>query len=399
MSTGLHSSKKIPGSIWLLGFVSMFMDISSELIHGLLPVFLVSILGASMLTVGVIEGVAESTALIVKVFSGMISDYIGKRKGLAVLGYGLGALSKPVFAMAGSVHWVFFARFTDRIGKGIRGAPRDAIIADLTPADVRGAAYGLRQSLDTTGAFLGPVLGIILMILLAGNFRQVFWFATIPAFIAVLLLVMGIREPDRKYSVMEAAPPVQFATLKRFSPAYWWIVTIGGVLTLARFSEAFLILRAQGIGLPDTFAPVILIIMNIIYALSAYPVGRLADHISHAYLIVVGLIVLICADLFLAHARGLWPVFTGVILWGLHMGITQGLLATMVARVAPERLRGTAFGFFNLVSGIAMLCASFLAGLLWDFYGASVTFYTGAGFACITLVLVVFAKKLKRIIT
>lgn len=389
----MHPSKRIPASIWILGFVSMFMDISSELIHGLLPVFLVSALGVSVLTVGVIEGVAESTALIVKVFSGMISDYIGRRKGLAVLGYGLGALSKPLFAMAGSAHWVFIARFTDRIGKGIRGAPRDAIIADLTPVEVRGAAYGLRQALDTVGAFLGPVLGIVLMILLAGNFRQVFWFATIPAFIAVLLLVVGIREPDRKHPVTDAKPPIQLATLKQFNPAFWWIVAIGGVLTLARFSEAFLILRAQDIGLPDAFAPAILITMNIIYALSAYPAGRLADRINHTHLIVAGLVVLISADLLLAHAQGLAVVFSGVILWGLHMGLTQGLLATMVAKAAPERLRGTAFGFFNLVSGCAMLCASLLAGLLWDIYSASVTFYSGAGFALIALVLLYLRKN------
>ena len=388
----MSPSRKIPSGIWILGFVSMFMDISSELIHGLLPVFLVSALGASVLTVGVIEGVAESTALIVKVFSGMISDYIGRRKGLAVLGYGLGALSKPLFAMAGSAHWVFIARFTDRIGKGIRGSPRDAIIADLTPVEVRGAAYGLRQALDTVGAFLGPVLGVVLMILLAGNFRQVFWFATIPAFIAVLLLVVGIREPDRKHPVTDAKPPIQLATLKQFNPAFWWIVAIGGVLTLARFSEAFLILRAQDIGLPDAFAPAILITMNIIYALSAYPAGRLADRINHTHLIVAGLVVLISADLLLAHAQGLAVVFSGVILWGLHMGLTQGLLATMVAKAAPERLRGTAFGFFNLVSGCAMLCASLLAGLLWDIYSASVTFYSGAGIALIALVLLYLRK-------
>jgi MFS family permease len=389
----MHLSKKIPASIWILGFVSMFMDISSELIHGLLPVFLVSALGASVLTVGVIEGFAESTALIVKMFSGMISDYLGRRKGLVVLGYGLGALSKPVFAMAGTVHWVFFARFTDRIGKGIRGAPRDAMIADLTPAEVRGAAYGLRQALDTVGAFLGPVLGIILMILLAGNFRQVFWFATIPAFLAVLLLMVGIKEPERKRAGTEATPPIQFAILKQFNPAYWWIVAIGGVLTLARFSEAFLILRAQDTGLPDTFAPVILITMNIIYALSAYPAGRLADRMSHTHLILAGLVVLISADLLLALAQGLGLVFIGVVLWGLHMGLTQGLLATMVANIAPEKLRGTAFGFFNLVSGIAMLFSSLLAGLLWDIYGAAVTFYSGAIIASIALVLLLLRKN------
>ena len=393
----MYPSKKIPASIWVLGFVSMFMDISSELIHSLLPVFLVSALGANMLTVGVIEGIAEATALIVKVFSGMISDFLGRRKSLAVLGYGLGALSKPVFAMAGSIHWVFFARFTDRIGKGIRGAPRDAIIADLTPAEVRGAAYGLRQALDTVGAFLGPLLGIVLMVLLANNFRQVFWFATIPAFLAVSLLVIGIKEPEDKHADGKATSPIKFTILKQFDSSYWWIVAIGGVLTLARFSEAFLILRAQDIGLPDSLAPAILITMNLIYALSAYPAGRLADRINHTYLIVAGLVVLMSADLILAHARGLALVFTGVVLWGLHMGLTQGLLAAMVAQAAPERLRGTAFGCFNLISGIAMLFGGILAGLLWDMYGASITFYAGSILAFLALLLLVLRKSREKL--
>ena len=389
----MNPSIKIPRGVWVLGFVSMFMDISSELIHGLLPVFIVSVLGASMFVVGIIEGVAESAALIVKVFSGMLSDYLGRRKGLTVFGYGLSALSKPIFALAGTVYWVFFARFMDRIGKGIRGAPRDALVADLTPKEIRGAAYGLRQSLDTVGAFVGPLLAIVLMIMLAGNFRLVFWFAAIPAFLAVMLLVTGVKEPDRIRAEGEVSPPIQLATLKQFDPAYWWIVTIGGVFTLARFSEAFLILRAQDIGLPDAYAPSILVIMNIIYALSAYPAGRLTDRINHNNLIVAGLVVLIAADVLLAHAQGLGLVFAGVMLWGLHMGITQGLLATMIADVAPVTLRGSAFGIFNLVSGIAMLFASVLAGILWDVYGAAVTFYCGAVFSIIALVLLLLRKK------
>lgn len=368
------------------------MDVSSELIHSLLPVFLVSALGASMFTVGLIEGMAESTALIVKVFSGMISDRLGRRKGLAVLGYGLGAVSKPVFALAGSVHWVFIARFTDRIGKGIRGAPRDAMIADLTSTEVRGAAYGLRQTLDTIGAFLGPLLGIVLMIRLAGDFRQVFWYATIPAFLAVSLLAAGVKEPGRKHADAAAAPRINLASLKLFDSKYWWVVAIGGLLTLARFSEAFLILRAQTIGLPDTFAPAVLISLNLVYALSAYPAGILADRIDHAHLITAGLVILIGADLALAHAQGLRLVFTGVMLWGLHMGITQGLLAAMVAETAPEKLRGTAFGVFNLISGITMLFAGILAGSLWDSFGASVTFYAGGVIALAALFLLLLRK-------
>jgi MFS family permease len=377
----------------MLGFVSLFMDVSSELIHSLLPVFMVTSLGATALMVGVVEGVAEATALIVKVFSGTISDWLGKRKGLTVLGYGLGALSKPVFALALTVHWVFVARFMDRIGKGIRGAPRDALIADLTPPEIRGAAYGLRQSLDTVGAFLGPLLAIALMLLWAGDFRTVFWFAVIPAVLAVLLLIFGVHEPGTGRVHPRPASPVQWQTLKEFGAAYWWVVVAGGVFTLARFSEAFLILRAQQLGLADTYAPLVLVIMNVVYAISAYPSGRLADRMSHKKLLAAGLAVLILSDFVLSQAQGLASVGVGVALWGLHMGMTQGLLATMVAGAAPAHLRGTAFGFFNLVSGVAMLIASVLAGLLWDQLGAATTFYAGAVFSVLALAILMLRRN------
>jgi MFS family permease len=388
----LKSATAIPRSIWMLGFVSLFMDVSSELVHSLLPVFMVSSLGASVLSVGIIEGIAESTALIVKVFSGAISDYLGKRKGLALIGYGLGAASKPLFALAMSVNWVLAARFMDRIGKGIRGAPRDALVADLVPPEIRGAAYGLRQSLDTVGAFVGPLLGVGLMLLWAGDFRTVFWFAVLPAIIAVLLLMFGVEEPARGAIPRKVASPIQWKTLREFGDAYWLVVVAGGAFTLARFSEAFLILRAQQQGLPDTYAPLVFVLMNVVYALAAYPVGKLADRMSHMTLLGAGLIVLIIADLVLANAQGLAAVALGVGLWGLHMGMTQGLLATMVADTAPAHLRGTAFGFFNLASGVAILVASALAGLLWDRLGAAVTFYAGAGFSLAAFSLLMLGR-------
>jgi len=388
----MASSTGIPRSVWMLGFVSLFMDVSSELIHSLLPVFMVTSLGATALMVGVVEGVAEATALIAKVFSGTISDWLGKRKGLTVLGYGLGALSKPLFALALTVHWVFIARFMDRIGKGIRGAPRDALIADLTPPEIRGAAYGLRQSLDTVGAFLGPLLAIALMLAWAGDFRTVFWFAVIPAVLSVLILIFGVHEPGDGRVHPRPASPVQWQALKEFGAAYWWVVVAGGVFTLARFSEAFLILRAQQLGLADTYAPLVLVIMNVVYAASAYPSGRLADRMSHEKLLAAGLAVLILSDFVLAQAQGLAAVMAGVILWGLHMGMTQGLLAIMVAGAAPAHLRGTAFGFFNLVSGVAVLIASVLAGLLWDQLGAAVTFYAGAAFSVLALALLMLRR-------
>jgi len=371
----------------MLGFVSMFMDISSELIHSLLPVFMVSTLGASALAVGLVEGAAEATALITKVFSGTLSDYLGKRKGLAVFGYGLGAVSKPFFAMATGVPSILAARFMDRIGKGMRGAPRDALVADLTPESIRGAAYGLRQSLDTIGAFLGPLLAMALMIAYSGNFRAVFWFAVIPGALSVLLLIFGVHEPDSAGSGGKARSPIHWSALKELDNAYWWVVVVGAIFTLARFSEAFLILRARQSGLPVALTPAVLVLMNVVYALAAYPIGKLSDGMDKRSLLACGLIVLLAADVALAKAGSPTIVAVGVALWGLHMGITQGLLATMVAATAPAGLRGTAFGFFNLASGIAMLVASGLAGFLWDRAGAPFTFYAGALFSAAGLIL------------
>ncbi|MDH5304926.1 MAG: MFS transporter [Gammaproteobacteria bacterium] len=379
--------RSVPTGVWVLGFVSLLMDISSELIHSLLPVFLVTVVGASAFAVGMLEGVAEATALIVRLFSGTLSDWLGRRKPLAVAGYALGALSKPLFALATSFSMVFAARCVDRIGKGIRGAPRDALIADLTPAAERGAAYGLRQSLDTVGAFAGPLLAIVLMLLWANDFRAVFWVAVIPAAVAVALLLFGVHEPQQKLP-RRRINPIHWRALSRLRSAYWWVVAIGAIFTLARFSEAFLILRAQQNGLPLAWIPLVLVAMNLVFAVSAYPFGRLSDRMRHTRLLALGLVVLIGADLLLACANS-WPVvFLGVALWGLHLGITQGLLATMVAATAPDDLRGTAFGFFNLLSGLALLLASGLAGLLWDQLGASWTFFTGAAFCLVALAVI-----------
>ncbi len=378
---------RMPAGIWVLGFVSMLMDISSEMIHSLLPVFLVSALGASAFTVGLIEGVAEATALIVKVFSGTLSDYLGKRKALAVVGYSLGALSKPLFALATGVGMVLGARFLDRIGKGIRGAPRDALVADLVPAGMRGAAYGLRQALDTVGAFAGPLLAMLLMVAWQDDFRAVFWVAVVPGLLSATLLYAGVREQERP-PTRTRINPVHWRQLKRLSRAYWWVVVIGAILMLARFSEAFLVLRAPQVGLPLAAVPLVLVAMNIAYAISAYPFGKLADKMSHAGLLGLGLALLIAADVVLAYGTSRVMLFAGVALWGFHMGATQGLLATMVADTAPGDLRGTAFGFFNLLSGVAMLLASVLAGELWDRFGSSFTFLAGAAFSLIALAVI-----------
>ncbi|ALK98276.1 MFS transporter [Massilia sp. WF1] len=380
--------RKIPRPIWVLGFVSMLMDISSEIVHSLLPMFLVSGLGASVAAVGLIEGIAEAAAPIVKVFSGGLSDYLGKRKWLAVAGYALGAASKPFFAIATSANLVLAARFVDRIGKGIRGAPRDALVADIAPPESRGAAFGLRQSLDTLGAFTGPLIAVALMFLWANDYRRIFWIAVIPGACAVLLLALGVKEP-RHASASRGINPIRRESLRKLSADYWWVVAIGAVFALARFSEAFLVLRAMEGGMRPALVPLVMVAMNLVYTLSAYPFGKLADAISHPRLLVIGLGFLVLADLVLAQGNG-WPVvLLGVSLWGLHMGMTEGLLAVMVANTAPPELKGTAFGFFNLVSGIAMLLASPLAGLLWEGHGAAATFHAGAAFSMLAAMLIV----------
>jgi MFS family permease len=379
------SPRRLPASIWALGFVSLLMDVSSEMIHSVLPMFLVTVLGTSALTVGFVEGAAEATALVTKVFSGALSDYLGKRKVLAVIGYGLGALTKPLFAMASGIGLIVAARLTDRVGKGIRGAPRDALVAELAPPDMRGAAYGLRQALDTVGAFAGPLLAVALMLVWANDFRAVFWVAVIPGALAVALLIFGVHEPERAPSSAPRTNPIRWASLQRLGAPYWWVVIVGAFFTLARFSEAFLVLRAQQGGLRVAWVPLVMVAMNAVYALSAYPFGKLSDRIAHTRLLRAGLFVLIAADLVLASSNHSSVVVAGVGLWGLHLGITQGLLATMVADTAPGDLRGTAFGFFNLVSGVAMLAASVVAGLLWDQLGAGFTFAAGAAFSVLTL--------------
>ncbi|WP_323018430.1 MFS transporter [Castellaniella sp.] len=376
----------IPRGVWVLGFVSLLMDVSSELIHSLLPLFMVTTLGASVLVVGWVEGLAESLALIVKVFSGTLSDYLGKRKGLAVFGYGLAALTKPLFALAGTIDVVLTARLLDRVGKGVRGAPRDALVADLAPPDARGAAFGLRQALDAVGATLGPLLAVGLMLLWADQFRAIFWVAVIPAAASVALLVFGVREP-RPTQCAKRSNPIRRDNLRRLTRPYWWVVGIGAIFTLARFSEAFLVLRAQQTGIAMALVPLAIVVMNLAYSLSAYPFGRLSDRCSHRTLLAVGLVVLLAADLLLAVGSHWSVIMLGVLLWGIHLGATQGLLATMVADTVPADLRGTAYGFFNLVAGVTMLLASVLAGLLWDRLGAAATFYGGAGLCLLALLV------------
>lgn len=381
----------LPSGIWVLGFVSLLMDISSEMIHALLPLFMVGTLGMSVALVGLLEGLAEATALILKVFSGVISDWFGKRKPLAVLGYGLGAATKPLFALATGPGMIFTARLLDRVGKGIRGAPRDALVADIAPPEQRGAAFGLRQSLDTVGAFLGPLLAVGLMLLWANDFRAVFAVAIIPAVLCVLLLVLGVQEPERPAGAPRVNPISQ-ASLQRLPRAYWWVVGVGAVFTLARFSEAFLVLRAEQVGIALALVPLVMVAMNAVFSVTAYPFGKLSDRVSHRRLLLAGLAVLVLADVVLAASTHWTGLLLGVALWGVHMGMTQGLLAAMVADTAPADLRGTAYGFFNLMSGLAMLAASVVAGLLWQYWGPAWTFGAGAMFSAVAMAALLWRR-------
>jgi MFS family permease len=385
--------RDVPATVWTLGFVSLLMDVSSELIHSLLPVFLITVVGASTVDVGLIEGIAEATAAIAKVFSGALSDRIGKRKLLVGLGYGLAAITKPVFPLAGTAWQVLAARFVDRIGKGIRDAPRDALIADITPPQIRGASYGIRQALDTVGGFAGPLAAVALMALYANNFRAVFWWATVPAALAVLLIAVGVREPDGTAATAQRGWPVRRQELKRMPRAFWVVIAIGVVFALARFSEAFLVLKAQAEGLALALIPLVFVWMNLVYALTATPAGILSDRIGRVNVLLCGLLALAVADLALAFVPGLGGVIVGVGLWGLYLGLSQGLLSALVADTAPPDLRGTAFGLFNLVSGVALLVASVLAGWLWYEAGPTATFSAGAAFSALAILIVAFGLK------
>jgi MFS family permease len=383
---------KLPRGVWVLGLVSLFMDMSSEIVHALMPVLLVGTLGASVMLLGLIEGLAEATAQIVKLISGALSDRLGNRKGLTLLGYGMAAAVKPLFPLAASPLAVVVARVTDRIGKGIRGAPRDALLADITPPNLRGAAFGLRQSLDTAGAFLGPLLAFALMSIALLDVRTVLWVACLPAIAAVAMLAFGIQEPTRSAGG-KAPPRLDVATLGRLGGAYWFICGAAALFMMARFSEAFLIIKASEAGLATAYIPLVLTVMSLAYAVTSYPVGILSDRMGRRGFLGIGLALLIAADIVLGFSTSIAAMFAGVALWGLHMGFTQGILSTLVADAAPAELRGTAFGAFGFVSGVAALAASVLAGWLWVSFGSAATFAGGAIFACLTLVMLPTMKR------
>ena len=395
--SGNTGPPRIPKTIWMLGFVSLFTDMSSEIVHSLLPLLLATGLGASVTVIGLIEGSAEALVMVTKVFSGYVSDAIGKRKPLVLFGYGLAALVKPIFPIADSI-WLFTtARMLDRFGKGVRGAPRDAMVSELTPPEIRGASFGLRQSMDTVGAVLGPLLAVALLWLTTNNIHLVLWVAVIPGFIAVFLLFTFVPEPNSP-NKKSARLPISREGLKQLGKPFWRVVLVGSLIALARFSEAFLILRASNLNLPLTYIPLVLVVMSIIYAFSAYPAGKLSDRIPRHHLLALGMLLLALACIALAFAKSYWMLFAGISLWGLHMGFSQGILASMVADTANETYRGTAFGVFNLVSGLGLLLASGIAGVLWDHVGPSASFIFGAVISILSVLVVLRFSPAKKII-
>jgi MFS family permease len=390
----LNNLRSIPRNVWVLGFVSLLTDVSSEMIHSVLPLFLVTSLGASLPIVGLIEGIAEATASIVKVFSGALSDRLGRRKELAVLGYGFSTVVKPLFAVANSPAWVLLARFGDRVGKGIRVAPRDALVADVTDASNRGAAYGLRQSLDTIGAFLGPIAATVLMFASGQNFRWVFWVAVIPGILAVSLLAIGVKERTKATPIK--SNPLRLNTLKTLGREYWILAAVALLFNLGNSSEAFLLLRAQQIGIPNEWVPLALVMMNATYSLSAYPLGKLSDRIGRYGLLIGGFVLYAAIYLGFAYVQSPWQMWALLGLYGIYMGMTQGSLLALVADQVPSDLRGTAFGLMNLVTGIALLPASMMAGVLWQWVSPQAAFIVGSGFAIAAIALLGFCSDYGR---
>jgi len=375
----------LPRNVWVLGLVSLLMDLSSEIYHALLPAFITVVLGLPATALGAIDGVAEATANFAKLGSGRLSDLSRRRKPWVVAGYGLAALSKPLFPLATSAPLVMAARFADRIGKGIRGSPRDAMIADETAPEIRGRAFGLRQAMDTIGALLAPIVAIGLMLLLANDIRLVFWIAVLPAAASFLLAWLALREPEQALAPLKRSP--FFAGFRQLDKDTKRLLAVGFLFGLARFSEGFLILKGLEVGLSETWSPLTLAVFNLAYVALAYPAGALSDRMSPRSILMAGIAVLVAGDLVLAGSGTLAGVVLGAGLWGAHMALTQGIFSRMIADSAPEALRATSFGAFWFVSGAAGLLASLGAGLLWDRDGSSAIFLTSAAVAAAALAM------------
>ena len=381
--------RRLPRQVAILGVISLLTAMSSAMVYGLLPVFLVKVLGASTASVGVIEGIAEAMMSLARIFSGRASDWMGRRKPLVLLGYAVSAVNKVMFPLAGTVSIVFAARVIDRIGKGLRDAPRDAFMTDVTPAKVRGSGFGLRLAFYTTGFVIGPLAAMEVMQLSGDNFRLVFWLAVIPAVLAIIILIFGITEHASTKFVPRPLL-LRRSEFALFTGAFWWAIAVASLLSLARFSYAFLILKAYGIGVDAAYVPIVLVLMHLVYAAAAYPFGVLADHMDRRLQLGIGAAILIAADMVLATANVGWMAAIGAGLWGLQMAATQGLLSASVADAAPEELRGTAFGIYDMSVGLATFVASAAAGALWMVGGSPLAFGFSGLIAAAAILLLLF---------
>jgi len=387
-----HALSRLSPNIALLGLVSLLTATSSAMVYGLLPVFLVKVLGASIGIVGVMEGLAEASNSAMRLLSGITSDWIGRRKPVVAFGYLLSAANKLVFPMAESVSIVFVARLVDRFGKGVRDAPRDALISDLTPSHIRGSGFGLRTALYTMGFVLGPLAAIGLMVASGDNFRLVFAIAVAPAFAAVGILLFAIGE-DPAQSSREARFRIRLSHLSRLPAAFWWSISVASLLSLARYSPAFLVLKASDVGIDPAFVPLILVFTHTVFSAAAYPFGALADRVDHRLQLALAVAVLLAADLVLAAGGTMVTAFLGASLWGLQMGVSEGLLSASVANAAPDDLRGTAFGIYQLAFGLAAFGASGTAGALWSIGGPPLAFGVSACVAAGVVPVLAFRPK------
>ena len=381
-------------NVFIAGLVSFFMDVSSEMIYPLVPLFLSNVLGVNKSIIGLIEGIAESTASLLKVFSGWFSDRIGNRKWLMAAGYSISTLSRPIVSLATGWQHILGSRFMDRFGKGIRTAPRDAIIAESSEKTHLGRAFGLHRSMDTMGAVVGPALAFLLLGLFSNNYRMVFWLSIIPGTIAVLLIIFFITE-KKKVSLPHSDRPK--LTLKHFDWRFKFFVVIAAVFAIGNSSDVFLILRAQQVGVPIVMIPVVYLLFNLVYSLSSIPAGIAADRFGKKRVILLGFILFAILYYGFAIAKDTTAIWVLFGFYGLFMGLTEGIQKAFLATIIPPDFKATAFGVYNSAVGIAMFPASLIGGWLWDHVSPSATFYFGSITAGLSAILfIVFITVVRR---
>jgi MFS family permease len=374
-----HGSERggLGRNVYALALVSFFTDVSSEMIYPLLPVFLTSVLGASAGFIGAIEGAAESVAALLKLASGWWSDRVKRRKGFVVFGYALASVVRPLVAIAQSATQVLAIRVTDRVGKGVRNSPRDALIADSVPPTMRGRAFGVRSAADNAGALLGPLIAFALLTWFGLSLRSVFWWSAVPAGLAIVVAIVGVRDVAKREGQSSKKSELRSGMGGRF----WAFLAIVFVFTLGNSTDAFLLLRARDLGVPIAMAPILWAVLNAVKSVSNIPGGALSDRIGRRPLLIAGWAVYALVYYLFAratHAWQAWALFAG---YGIFFGLTEGAELALVADVAPHDRRGAAFGWYYLAIGIGALPASLIFGAVWDRFGAGRAFDLGAGLA------------------